>query len=521
MDNANKIATIEAEVQKETALFLQADVLEKIRKKTYDVYDIETEYAKTTKNRSWFVILLMGGTLLITGMVLWIASRIIENQIREISVNIESFEDINLKNILDLANRVETSYQSTVNERATLEGHWVVEISDLETAAEGERYKIRALSLSYQETAKKIAAIDRKLESNIREVNRHYTEQIQELDAKIAEYAKQIASFDRDRIEQAQEMQKIADAAFLRFQYEKEELITRYENQLAVYRAMVAETQQERLKTQTGSLDEVVDRYTAEIAALDPVLRNEAAEQIMSQTGIPDAPLPLTRGTPEIFAPADGHSPLFAKMNEDYAQMDSLTQELLVIPWKNNTPGYIRSMNGLFFTSLREIGDEINRFAGSIGEQKIAFETQIEEQRVAFEAQIEEQRAVLEAQIAELSGRVDTLIAENQTLMDDLQFSNKLLTRNRTYFDALSKKNGVAGYIIDPQNERDLLVYIDPLYGLSFKDWPAFVFRTGNEYIGTIQVSGDNKVFTASVVELSPGRRIEAGDRILLSVRKF
>ncbi|MDR1074309.1 MAG: hypothetical protein LBL45_11685, partial [Treponema sp.] len=337
---ADEMAIIES--KKETALFLREDLLSQIRNKTADIYDLETEYAKFAKNRSWFVILLVSGTVLITGIVVWIASGIIEKQKREVSVAIEAFEDLNLKNILDLVSRVEGDYQSAITDRAALEARRAVETSDLETTAEGERYKIRSLSLSTWETARRIAAIDSELERAIHEVNGRYTGQLQEVDVKIEEYSKQLMSFDRDRVEQAQEMQKIADAEALRFRYEKEQLITRYEGQLATYRAMLADVQRDRLQSQTGSLDEVAARYTAEIATLDPVLRNDDADQIISQAGTPDEPLPLVRGTPEIFATESGRRTLFAKMNEDYEKMDGLTQQLLIIPWKNNTPDYIR-----------------------------------------------------------------------------------------------------------------------------------------------------------------------------------
>jgi hypothetical protein len=176
-------------------------------------------------------------------------------------------------------------------------------------------------------------------------------------------------------------------------------------------------------------------------------------------------------------------------------------------------------MNSLFFTSMREIGGEVSQLARRMEEQKAAFEVRIEEQKAALETQMEEEGIAFEARIKALSGEVSNLIAENRTLTTDLQFSNDLLARNRAYFGALAEKNGVAGYIIDLKSEGNILVYIDPLYGLSFKDRQAVVFRTGNEYIGLIRVSGDDRVFTASVVELSPGKRIEAGDRILLGGR--
>jgi hypothetical protein len=578
MDHDHEIAIVAAG-KKETALFLKEDALSRIRDSVSDMYDLKTEYAKTAKNRSWFVILLIGGTVIITAFLSWIVSGAINNQMREISVNIESFEDLNLKNILDLASRVETNYQNALYERMAIEGRWDVEISALETAAESERYKIRSLSLSPQETLKRLSVIDRGLKHDIQQVNERYTGQIQELDVKIAEYSKQLASFDSDRIEQAQEMQRIADAEALRFQHEKEELIARYEGQLAIYRDMFTEAQQEGLKTQSGSLDEVVARYMAEIASLDPTLRDEEAALILEQSLPPFATQPMSHETPEMFAPENGQQPLFARMNEDYGKMEYLTQQVLTIPWKNNTPDYIRGMSYLFFTSMHDIGTEVSLLADRMEKQKAAFEAQIAslshqvdslivenqtltdglqaltEQKGALESDLyalHEQKGALEARIASLSHQVDSFIAENQALTDDLQAlteqkgalesdlyalheqkgaleaqiaslsqqleaSNDLLARNRAYFGVLAEKNGVVGYIIDSNHAENILVYIDPLYGFSFKDRPAHVFRTGNEYIGTIRISGDNNVFIASAVELSPGKTIEVGDRILLN----
>ncbi|MDR0644118.1 MAG: hypothetical protein LBG05_04265 [Treponema sp.] len=552
-------------VDSETRLFFREDTMQILKGSAPDIYDVEAEFSKAKKNHSWSVILTIIGVITVTVCGLFITTWIISRQTRSVPESISTFDDLNLKNILDMASRIESSYQSALVEKSALEGELSLELSDLEANAEAERVTIRSLSLPRNEENVRIARVNTKLDVDRDNVRAKYVEPLGILNAKIEEYRIQLASFDKTRIEQAEEQRKTANAEYLRFEHEKETMRAQYEETIANLRAIIAESQKTGLQAQSENVDVVASKYKAEIAALDPTWNNAQNAAIIEGTSAPDAAVPLS----------DERLTIFAEMNVAYRDMNALSSELLTIPWKNNTPAYIKGMDALFYKTVRAAGGDIRRLSDNMAAQKQTFEAQIAELQASItelsarnealeretetvkadnaslsayvaaltadkEALSAEKRALtqekntlihenavltadkeaLSAEKRALTQEKNTLIHENAALTADLDAANNLLDRNRQYFRALTEKNGAAGYVIDLKNGSDILVYIDPLFGLAFKSQKAFIFRTGNEYVGTVAISGADRVFTASTVELAPGMTIEPNDKILLETSK-
>ncbi|MDR0410870.1 MAG: hypothetical protein LBH75_02715 [Treponema sp.] len=531
-------------MDKETRLFFREEAIRTLRGDAPDVYDLETEFAKAKNNRSWFVILIILGAIVVTVCGLFITTRVINTRTRNVPESINTFDDLNLKNLLDMASRIEFSYQSTLTEKSMLEGELVVEISKLEANAEADRATIRSLSLSRTEENARIAQVNARLNADMEEVRTRYAESLGVLNTKLEEYRIQLASFDTARIEQAEEQRKTANAEYLRFEHEKETIRAQYEETITNLLAVLTESQKVGLQTQLESVDTVSSKYKAEIAALDPVWNNERNASILASVSTPDSEIPLS----------DERLKVFTDLNIAYRNMNALSSELLTIPWKNNTPSYIRAMDTLFYETVQSMANEIRQLSDNMSAQKQAFETQIAELQAlldelsaeteAARADVAEQSMRLVALTAEketlsadklaltcerdalsvdkrmLTQERDTLIRENSMLSHNLDAINNLLTRNRRYFRAITERNGAAGYVIDPQDRTNILVYIDPLFGLSFENQEAFVFRTGNEYVGTVTISGSDRVFIAKMVDIVPGVTIEPNDKILLETSR-
>ena len=103
MDNDNKVEKREVsniQRHKDVLLFLNEELNNLQLKTSSDTYNLEREYAKTKKNKSPFVpLLLVGCFLLVLGAALLI-NYTISKQNEQITVNLEAFHDLNLKNLL-------------------------------------------------------------------------------------------------------------------------------------------------------------------------------------------------------------------------------------------------------------------------------------------------------------------------------------------------------------------------------------------------------------------------------------
>jgi hypothetical protein len=568
MDNDKQVTALTSGfdfVDKETRLFFREEAIKILKGDAPDVYDLETEFAKAKNNRSWFVILVIVGVIVATVCGLFITTRFINTRTRNVPESINTFDDLNLKNLLDMASRIEFSYQSTLAEKSALEGELSVELSKLEANAEAERATIHSLSLPRGEESARVAQVNSRLQAEVEGLQAKHAESLSVLNAKLEEYRTQLASFDKTRIEQAEEQRKTANAEYLRFEHEKEAMRAQYEETIANLLAVLTESQKAGLQTQMDSVDTVSSKYKAEIAALDPTWNNEQVAAIIASIGTPNAAIPLS----------DESLKALAEMNAAYRDMNVLSSELLTIPWKNNTPAYVQAMDALFYETARSAGTEIQQLSSDIAAQKQEFEAQIAELQASLEA-VGVDNDSLSSHLTALTAEVDSLSAENQALSQEktaltrengaltaerdslstdkraltterdslsadkrlltqekdalirengglssnLDFANNLLTRDRRYFRSVTEKNGAAGYVIDPMNRTDILVYIDPLFGLSFDGQRAFIFRTGNEYVGTVAISGADRVFTAKTLELAPGMTIESNDKILLETSR-
>ena len=114
MDNDDKI--------KELSLFL-GDELEPLRRsKKVQVYDLETEYAKTRHNRLWSVWVTLGLTFVVFVLVTVFTIRGIGKSNDKIDVNLSSFEDLNLQNLFNQLEKAQEQFDEAVKRRASLQG---------------------------------------------------------------------------------------------------------------------------------------------------------------------------------------------------------------------------------------------------------------------------------------------------------------------------------------------------------------------------------------------------------------
>ena len=146
MDNDNKINELqEAQTHKEVQLFLK-DELKNLSYSKAAQYNLEEEYARTKqhKNRSVVIILCVCAvvvSLLVVGLTLFITS-----QNRKIKVNIDTFNDLNLRALLNSAGRTESLYASALQAKEMLVSQRDDELNAADQKRENDLYVLRTVS---------------------------------------------------------------------------------------------------------------------------------------------------------------------------------------------------------------------------------------------------------------------------------------------------------------------------------------------------------------------------------------
>ena len=189
MDNDNKINELqEAQTHKEVQLFLK-DELKNLSYSKAAQYNLEEEYARTKqhKNRSVVIILCVCAvvvSLLVAGLTLFITS-----QNRKIKVNIDTFNDLNLRALLNSAGRTESLYASALQAKEMLVSQRDDELNAADQKRENDLYVLRTVSKvsSKDAIARKTLQIQEEYKKSIKSIREKYEPEIQAADAKIAE----------------------------------------------------------------------------------------------------------------------------------------------------------------------------------------------------------------------------------------------------------------------------------------------------------------------------------------------
>ena len=123
MDNDNKINGAGKNMQnaeqrhKEVLLFLNDELNRLQTANSADSYDLVKEYAKTKKNKSPFVVLILITSLLVVFLAAWGITARINKQNQSITVNLQEFEGLNIKNLLDSVSKVQANYDAAMKNK--------------------------------------------------------------------------------------------------------------------------------------------------------------------------------------------------------------------------------------------------------------------------------------------------------------------------------------------------------------------------------------------------------------------
>ena len=370
MDNDNKINELqEAQTHKEVQLFLK-DELKNLSYSKAAQYNLEEEYARTKqhKNRSVVIILCVCAVVvsfLVVGLTLFITS-----QNRKIKVNIDTFNDLNLRALLNSAGRTESLYSSALQAKEMLVSQRDDELNAADQKRENDLYVLRTVSKvsSKDAIARKNLQIQEEYKKSIKSIREKYEPEIQAADAKIAEIKEKLSGYDSEKLSAAQADEAVLDSQKQLNDIQIRNLEKKYQNRISELKTQMILQQREAVKQQREAVEKVRKTYQAKIDLLDPDARSQSAiqDQIILETGIPKNAV----STAEIqfnsrFEPSDyisqfkSPSEVFSSSVKDAAVyldgLNTIANRFSTIPLENTIRHYVPAMQRLAFSITTEM----------------------------------------------------------------------------------------------------------------------------------------------------------------------
>lgn len=474
MDNDNKINISKPEVK----LFLGDKIVPADLSST-STYDIEKEFEKAKANRSYKVMLILVGMGIFVVLFSIFFSKYVKVQNEKMKVSVESFDDLNLRRLLDSVSRIENEISLAMAEKKQIDDTYKESISSAEQFRDADLHTLQYMNLSKYEFSKQRQTIIDSCEHKKALIKATYDEDTEYIDAKIKELTDQLAAMDSANLERAQQMQSEIDSQRQVFEIEKQQLVDEYETNIETLKSQLATQKEEAYKERNKAIDTVAARYKKEIASLkatiaslDPVLSDAKAAAIVDEAN------KLENSAPQFLSPiaekfelAENDVLLLAAIDGKLANFDYLAGVIEAQPHKNSLASFARARNFI----LHSFADDTAALLTSI----LSARTEAEENAVELGAVVHSYEFYLESQL---------------------------------------KESGDFGCVVDPRNKNEIVVYVSPVYKETIEDTPAYVYRKANELIGEVVLKKQGNKIVAVPQNSRVGSKIKVGDRVLIDV---
>lgn len=406
MDNDNKIKT-EEQRHKEVLLFLQ-DELEPLKlRNNSSSYNLEKEYEKTKKNRSLFVPLMLTGCILVTALIAFFLTKSIAKADREVSVNVAEFDDVNLKNLVDTVARTQDQYDTAVKNKLQIESQKRSLLNAAADKRDGDLVTIQSLNLrDPKEKARREAEVQRDYESSVKEINAEYDSIIADADAEIELYKSKLDEYDNAKLAAAQEQQKALDSERQLQELERRQMADRYEKQIADLENTITINRKTYQEEMRRSLKSVSDKLQAEIDALDPVIKDERAEEVMQRPSLNNRRFYDVENHEAFLAGNISDSELAAEMSDVrqmYQDFKYIDKKVLDLPHKYTIRGYKDVDDALVDRITNNLADSVYglyKDKVSLKQEIVVLNENIEKMKAAHEKEISDLNKVREAEVA-------------------------------------------------------------------------------------------------------------------------
>jgi len=467
MDNEDKVKDL---VLRSKNLFLK-DIQKEIGRS--ELYNLDEEFAKTKKNRSpvvWISIILF--VVVFVGIAV-LVNAYIQRESRNIAVNIEAFEDVNLRDVLDKAKQYDRELTEARRRLQDLQNAMEGEIEQLRASMQRQIDVLNTRNMTAAARNRDIAELESKFKADAEAVREQYRPKIEEVEREIALIEGKMAAYDSKMVEMAREQEEVLNNQQRLFEIRHQETVDYYEAQIAELKKRMEEERESFEEYRENLVEALEANHQEEIQRLilkyNPRFTDEEVLKILDRK-VDDFDQQIPFGFSEVLAREN----LYTKeeLNTQYARIEDirvLTERLMEIPYINSVPDALAHMENTMYLVVNEYEHLWHTLADDI------------------------------------SAKVLSIRSRNR-MIDQFTFAlNSLIFSSREN-----------GYILDSRNPDALVVFIGDLYDVNEGD-TGYVFREDDEFIAHIRFTYKDGRLYAQTKELAdPAKAIQPFDKILI-----
>ena len=450
MGNDNKINQTNEQRHKEVLLFLNDELNRLQTSNSSDSYDLEREYEKTRKNRSPFVWLLLGISFVVVVLAAWGLTAYINTKNQEITVNLQEFEGLNVKNLLDSVNKVQTNYDNAMKNKTNIISDRDVALRKAEEKRDSELFVIESLNLDDKnEIQKRQDAVIEEYEASVAQINDYYEPQIVLADNELAEYKKQLDEYDTAKLEAARQQEQALDSERRVHRLEMDKLSKEYDARIAALQESYAKERKDNSEQIRRQVSEVSQKYIQQIDQLDPDLTQTSTQGIVNTINAkPTEAFDSEKFIEENSIKDDTIETGLALFQQNYNKYNSVQAPFEEIPYKKSAPAYIKASKNL----VDSMGAVFEDTTLKLSAEKQELNTKIDS---------------LKDEITGLNGQIEKIKRDNESekaaLKADFVKQKQQLAADYTgLYDGILASAKASAVVVSAHSKDNIRIYVVP-----------------------------------------------------------
>lgn len=447
-------------------------------------YDVAQEFAKTRQNRTLLVPGIMAGLILLFVAGAVALTVYIQKSINSIRVDIQDFEDVNLREVLDQAKNLEADMQAALREKEGLANELDGQVQGIRAAAQQRIDLLANENLTPEERDRRVEAIRAQEGREVRAAELEYGGKIAAVNTRLEELQARRDQFDARQLEQAREREEVLNNQRLIYERQLAEQKKFYEDRVARLTADFQAQARDLRAFHNNFVAGMSRKHEEAIQALtarynptftDPALRALVEAPVdaaaLKQSSLADYRELL--GERGIIRPN-----AYRALRTRLAEYQALIGALKKVPYLNSIPPALGQLEARNLALVRDLEGIWGGLADVVADQA---------------ATIAQQASAMEKQ--------DSRIGE---------FTHAL--------DSLVKLNRENGYILDARDPAGIVVYVDRAREIA-PGTLGYVFRRDDQMIAVVRFVEVGDTERVSLVRLAGEEPIQPFDKVLIQVQ--
>ncbi len=418
----------QTEVHKDVRMFLDSELASIYQQTKLQSYNLEKEYSETRKHKSplpWVILGLCFAVVLATVVVM---TTVINTKDKNITVEMNVFDDLNLKDLLDSVSKIQANYDNAQNQRSALISNREAELRNAESKREQDIFVIKSMKLSAKDEKARISQVESEYNLSMQTIQSNYETKMTEIEVKIEEYAAQLAKYDSSKVQAAQEQERLLNSERRVQELERRKLSQQYEAQIAELERTIEALRNENNESVYKSVSSVSSKYQAEINGLDPIIEDAEAEEIITQFRNSKS-IDFSSAVRGPSTNDETISSSFDEYQSSYDDFNYLYSIISSLPQKNTIPLYVAASKNL----VNKMGETFSKTTLSLEDDKVMLSGKVN----SLEGKVNK----LNDNYSNLTDEYNSLTDEYNNLTDEYNSLSDEITRiQEEYADELQQR---------------------------------------------------------------------------------